>query len=154
VDKVQERVLSTLLNEMDGVSETRDVLIIGATNRPDLLDAALMRPGRFDKRLYVAPPDETARYAILRLYAARSPLAADVEPTLRSLARRCRNYSGADLAALCREAAMIALRDTTDGSRRPHVQHIAAKHFTAALASCAASLTPDQLEQYSNFLPK
>jgi transitional endoplasmic reticulum ATPase len=74
-DRVQQRVLSTLLNEMDGVSGADGVLVIGATNRADLLDAALMRPGRFDRCVYVPPPDATARRAILELYAKRSPLA-------------------------------------------------------------------------------
>ena len=78
-DKVQQRVLSTLLNEMDGVSDAGGVLVIGATNRADLLDAALLRPGRFDRRIYVPPPDLEARRRILALYAGRSPLAEDVQ---------------------------------------------------------------------------
>jgi len=165
-DKVQQRVLSTLLNEMDGISEMRDVLVIGATNRPDMLDAALLRPGRFDKSVYVAPPDRTARLAILRLYANKSPLSSscggELDAALESIADATELFSGADLAALCREAAMIALREqpasqqhqnaTSESDRLvPHVQPIAARHFQAACDNSSPSLQSQQLELFQRF---
>lgn len=85
-DSVQERVLSTLLNEMDGVESAESVLVVGATNRPDMLDAALMRPGRFDQAIYVPPPDQSARYDILKIHTKNMPLAPDV--TLLHVAER------------------------------------------------------------------
>ena len=84
---MQLRVLSTLLNEMDGVAPLSHVLLIGATNRPDLLDAALMRPGRFDELVEVTPPDPAGRAHVLRLRAARMPLSREVD--LEAIAREC-----------------------------------------------------------------
>lgn len=78
-DSVQERVLSTLLNEMDGVESAESVLVVGATNRPDMLDAALMRPGRFDQAVYVPPPDENSRLEILKIHTKHVPLDVDVD---------------------------------------------------------------------------
>jgi transitional endoplasmic reticulum ATPase len=78
-DSVQERVLSTLLNEMDGVESADSVLVVGATNRPDMLDAALMRPGRFDQAIYVPPPDENSRLKILKIHTKHIPLCVDVD---------------------------------------------------------------------------
>jgi transitional endoplasmic reticulum ATPase len=147
-DKVQQRVLSTLLNEMDGISGADGVLVIGATNRADLLDAALMRPGRFDRCLYVAPPDVAGRRAILDLYARRSPLAADVD--LDALAERTAGYTGADLSALCREAAMCALRAS---GAMPVASAIGAAHFAAALELVRPSLTSEQIVRFSSVLP-
>ncbi|CEP16301.1 hypothetical protein [Parasitella parasitica] len=107
-DSVQERVLSSLLNEMDGVESADSVLVVGATNRPDMLDAALMRPGRFDQALYVPPPDEKARLEILKIHTKHIPLDVDVD--LPNIAKRTNYYTGADLQNVCREAAMVALR--------------------------------------------
>jgi transitional endoplasmic reticulum ATPase len=87
-DSVQERVLSTLLNEMDGVEGADSVLVVGATNRPDMLDAALLRPGRFDRLVYVPPPDELARLEILKIHTKSMPLSQDVD--LESVAARVR----------------------------------------------------------------
>ena len=125
-DEVQLRVLSTLLNEMDGVAPLERVLLIGATNRPDLLDAALLRPGRFDEQLLVPPPDEAGRGQVLAVHTRRMPLAADVE--LGPLAARTAGWSGAQLAALCREAGMEALRGSMDAADVRHA------HFEAAFA--------------------
>ncbi|KAG2179539.1 hypothetical protein INT44_006386, partial [Umbelopsis vinacea] len=113
-DSVQERVLSTLLNEMDGVELASSVLVIGATNRPDMLDAALMRPGRFDKIIYVPPPDFVSRQQILQVHTKDIPLAEDVD--LEEIADRTNLYTGADLQNLCREAAMIGLRQNRSAS--------------------------------------
>ena len=124
-DEVQQRVLSTLLNEMDGVAALSQVLLIGATNRPDLLDAALLRPGRFDEQLLVPPPDEQGRVQVLGVHTCRMPLADDVR--LDGLAARCVGWSGAQLAGLCREAGMEALRDDMGAAA------VRQDHFEAAL---------------------
>ncbi|RKP13947.1 P-loop containing nucleoside triphosphate hydrolase protein, partial [Piptocephalis cylindrospora] len=107
-DSVQERILSTLLNEMDGVEKSTSVLVIGATNRPDMLDAALMRPGRFDRLVYIPPPDEASRREILDVCLSTIPTQLTVP--LDHYAFRTTGYTGADLKSVCREAAMHALR--------------------------------------------
>lgn len=101
-------VLTTLLTEMDGVSSTGNVILIGATNMPENLDAALLRPGRFDVRLLVPPPDEEGRREILDIYCQDLPLGDDVD--LANIAVRTNWFTGAELEALCREAALCALR--------------------------------------------
>jgi len=123
---VQLRVLSTLLNEMDGVAPLSHVLLIGATNRPDLLDAALMRPGRFDELVEVTPPDAAGRGHVLRLRAARMPLSREVD--LEAIARECEGWSGAQLSALCREAGMCSLREHLE------TPSAAPRHFRAAMS--------------------
>ena len=106
---VQERILATLLNEMDGIEQSNDLLIIAATNRPDMVDAALMRPGRIDNMIYVPPPDNVARLTILEIHSRKMPLADDV--VLAELALQTENCTGADLENLCREAGLLALRE-------------------------------------------
>jgi len=105
---VSERVVSQLLTELDGIEELRGVTILAATNRPDIIDPALLRPGRFDVQIEVPPPDTAARRAILGVHMRGRPLAADVD--LDSLADRTEGFVGADLAGLCREATMAAVR--------------------------------------------
>ncbi|KAH8557012.1 P-loop containing nucleoside triphosphate hydrolase protein [Umbelopsis sp. PMI_123] len=139
-DAVQERVLSTLLNEMDGVELASSVLVIGATNRPDMLDAALMRPGRFDKIIYVPPPDFVSRQQILQVHTQNIPLADDVD--LEEIADKTNLYTGADLQNLCREAAMIALRQNRSACT------VAQQNLEAALKIVKPSLTFKVLKQY------
>src|SRR5512136_2666747 len=105
---VSERVIRQLLTEMDGIISLEDVVIVAATNRPDMVDPAVLRPGRFDRLIYVPEPDEKSRAQIFKLYTKDMPLAKDVN--ILYLANASRGYSGADLDALCREAAMNALR--------------------------------------------
>ena len=105
---VSERVISQLLTEMDGIISLEDVVIIAATNRPDIVDPAVLRPGRFDRLIYVPEPDEKSRFEIFKLYTKSMPLATDVD--IAHLANTTKGYSGADIDALCREAAMHALR--------------------------------------------
>src|SRR5881296_184130 len=107
--QVTERVISQILTEMDGVEELHNVTIIAATNRPDLVDPALLRPGRFDRLVYIPPPDLEARKAILRIHAKGKPLAADVN--VDELASRTEDYTGAEIEAVCNEAAILAIRD-------------------------------------------
>jgi transitional endoplasmic reticulum ATPase len=116
-----------LLNEMDGISPFAHVVVIGATNRPDMLDAALLRPGRFDEVLSVELPDAAARDHVLRIHTQAMPLDDDVR--LDELASACDAWSGAQLSALCREAGMHALRD----GLRDDATRVAHRHFTAAM---------------------
>ncbi|CAO3623606.1 unnamed protein product [Cunninghamella blakesleeana] len=140
-DSVQERILSTLLNEMDGVESADSVLVVGATNRPDMLDAALMRPGRFDKLVYVPPPDYDARLEILQIHTRKMPLDSGVN--LEAIALMTDMYTGADLKNICREAAMMALRRDT------HVNNVAMQDFEESLATIPASITSKMLESYN-----
>ena len=109
---VTKRVVNQLLTEMDGLEELEDVAIIAATNRPDILDAGLMRPGRFDRHIQVKEPDEEARLAIFEVHTKDMPLADDVN--LKKLAKHTEGYVGADIEAVCREAAMLALRENLE----------------------------------------
>ena len=111
---VTKRVVNQLLTEMDGLEELEDVAIIAATNRPDILDAGLMRPGRFDRHIQVKEPDEEARISIFKVHTKGMPLADDVD--IKKLAKNTEGYVGADIEAVCREAAMLALRDDLEAS--------------------------------------
>ena len=135
---VTERVISQLLTEMDGLEELRGVVVIAATNRPDIVDPALLRPGRFDKLLYVPLPDFEARKEILKIHTKRKPLAEDVD--IDELARRTEGYTGADLAAICNTAVMLAIRECIMNSKDPEEARKNAKslkvykrHFEEAL---------------------
>lgn len=124
--QVADRVLSQLLTELDGVEPLRQVLVVAATNRPDLLDPALLRPGRIDRALFVGPPDLQGREEILRVHTRRLPLASDVN--LASVAIATGRFSGAELAALCREAAMAAIDE-----HRQETEQVATRHFLRAI---------------------
>ena len=127
-------MLSQLLAEMDGLQRRVGVIVLAATNRPDQVDAALLRPGRFDRLVYVPPPDAQSRVAILRVLLRRTPLAADV--SLEALAACCDGYTGADLRGVCRSAALLALEDDLAATSA------AWSHFEAALKQCRASPPP------------
>ncbi|MEM2914977.1 MAG: CDC48 family AAA ATPase [Candidatus Bathyarchaeia archaeon] len=114
---VTERVISQFLTEMDGLEELRGVVVIAATNRPDIIDPALLRPGRFDKLLYVPLPDFEARKEILKIHLNKKPLAEDIN--IEELAKRTENYTGADLAAICNTAVMLAIREHIIGNKNP-----------------------------------
>ncbi|KAJ6393947.1 hypothetical protein OIU77_023231 [Salix suchowensis] len=106
---VGERLLSTLLTEMDGLEHSKGILVLAATNRPHAIDAALMRPGRFDLVLYVPPPDLEARYEILGVHTRKMKISNDVD--LRRIAEDSELFTGAELEGLCREAGIVALRE-------------------------------------------
>jgi len=106
---VTERVISQMLTEMDGLETLHNVVVIAATNRPDIVDPALLRPGRFDRLIYIAPPDMDARKEILRIHTQGKPLGDDVD--VDKLATKMSNYTGAEIAAVCNEATMLAIRD-------------------------------------------
>ena len=122
---VTKRVVNQLLTEMDGLEELEDVAIIAATNRPDILDAGLMRPGRFDRHIQVKEPDEEARIAIFKVHTKDMPLASDVD--IKKLAKNTDGYVGADIEAVCREAAMLTLRNNLEASEIPN------KYFKEAI---------------------
>ncbi len=137
---VTERVVSQMLTEIDGIQPLRDVVVIGATNRPDLVDPAVLRPGRLERLVYVGPPDLNTRFEILKVQTKNMPLAEDVD--LWKVALATERFSGADLAALVREAAMAALRENISAEK------VEMRHFDQALSSIKPSLTEDMLKYF------
>ena len=138
--RVVERMVNTLLSEMDGLEELRGVVVIGATNRPDLIDAALLRPGRFDEVVLVPPPDEKARFEILKVHTKGMALNDNVN--VLDLSKKTEGYSGADIEALCRKAGVIALHENIK------IEKVSKKHFEAALSKINPSTTPRTKEYY------
>ncbi|MFV2009326.1 MULTISPECIES: AAA family ATPase [unclassified Micromonospora] len=132
-----DRVVAALLTELDGVEALRNVVVIGATNRPDLVDPALLRPGRLERLVYVPPPDGAARTEILKAAAKSVPLADDVE--LTELAASLDGFSAADCAALVRESALAAMRESLEASS------VTAAHVAAARDRIRPSLDPAQV---------
>jgi transitional endoplasmic reticulum ATPase len=138
-----ERVISQLLTEIDGIETLQNVLVIAATNRPDILDPAVMRPGRFDRLIYVPSPDVDSLKEIFKIHAGSMPLSQDV--TLDELARKSQGYSGADIEAICREAAMNALRDDVDATE------VSRRDFDEAMERVGPSITPEDDAWYQKF---
>jgi len=134
---VADRVVAALLTELDGVEPMRDVVVLGATNRPELIDPALLRPGRLERLVYVPPPDTEARAAILNAAARNTPLSDDVD--IPTLAADLEGYSAADCAALIREAALTAMRESLEATI------VTAGHLATARSTVRASLDPAQL---------
>jgi transitional endoplasmic reticulum ATPase len=141
---VTERVISQLLTEMDGILTLQDIVVIAATNRPNLIDPAVLRPGRFDRLIYVPEPDEKSRLQILKLYTTGMPLSKEVD--LNQIATMTKYYSGADLENLCREAAMHALR------RDVNAAEVTMKEFLDAIKEVGPSVTPDMEKWYKGFM--
>jgi transitional endoplasmic reticulum ATPase len=139
--QVTERVVNTILAEMDGLEELQSVVVIGATNRPTLVDPALLRPGRFDELVYVSVPDEKGRRRILGIHTEKMPLAKDVD--LDSIAERAVRYTGADLEDLVRRAGLTALRE--NGA---NVAEVNMAHFESGLKSSRASVTEKVEKEY------
>jgi transitional endoplasmic reticulum ATPase len=139
---VMDRIVNQLLTEMDGIKPLRGVVVIAATNRPDLLDPALLRPGRFDRIIKVPPPDRKARLEILKIHTRRVPLASDVD--LEKLADMTNGFTGADLEALVREAVMLALREKLEA------REVSMKYFLEALKVVKPSLSEDVMEKYQS----
>ncbi len=143
---VTDRIVNQLLTEMDGIEPLTNVVVIAATNRPDILDPALLRPGRFDRLIYVPPPDKKARLEILRIHTRKMPLADDVD--LEKIAEMTEGYTGADLEAVAREAAMIALREAFKKHGKPQAVEVHMEHFLKALKAIQPSLTPEDVRRY------
>ena len=141
---VTERVISQLLTEMDGIVALEDIVVIAATNRPDIVDPAVLRPGRFDRLIYVPQPDEKSRLEIFRIYTKDMPLSKDIDQS--QLAIMTKNHSGADIEALCREAAMHALR------RDVNTKEVTMTDFEEAMKRTGPSITPDMEKWYKRFM--
>ena len=155
VNRVTDRLINQLLTEMDGIQENSGVVVIGATNRPDIIDPALLRPGRFDRLILVPAPDEKARLEIFKVHTRRVPLAEDV--SLEELAKRTEGYTGADIEAVVREAAMLAMRRALqEGVIRPGMRadqvrqkvKVTMKDFEEALKKIGPSVSKETMEYY------
>ena len=138
---VTERVVSQLLTEMDGLIAMENIVVLAATNKPEILDPALMRPGRFDRLIYIPPPDENSRLQILKVHTRNMPLN---NVNLDEIAKNTNGYSGADLEALCREAAMNALRRDSE--------KIEMKDFNEALKKIKPSIRVGEVKKYEKFI--
>jgi len=139
-NKVSDRLVDQLLTSMDGLENLEGVIIIGATNRPEIIDPALLRPGRFDRMLLVNEPDEEARKKILEIHTRKMPLK---KVNLDKMADQMVGYTGADIEGVVREAAILALREKDDANE------VTSKHFEAALKEVAPSVTEDTVKYYA-----
>ncbi len=155
VNRVTDRLINQLLTEMDGIQENSGVVVIGATNRPDIIDPALLRPGRFDRLILVPAPDEKARLEIFKVHTRKVPLAEDVN--LEELAKRTEGYTGADIEAVVREAAMLAMRRALqEGIIKPGMKadeirrkvKVTMKDLEEALKKIGPSVSKETMEYY------
>ena len=133
-------MVNQLLTEIDGMEELQDVAIIAATNRPDIIDPGLMRPGRFDRHIKVESPSEEGRLAIFKVHTKDMPLAKDVN--LEKLAKNTESYVGADIEAICREAAMLTLRDNIEANE------VTMKYFNKATEKVKPDADDGDMVQY------
>ena len=164
-----DRVMNQLLTEMDGIGAKKNVFIIGATNRPDIIDPALMRPGRLDQLIYIPMPDLESRLSVLKATLKNSPVSKDVD--LRYLAEKTDKFTGADLTEICQRAAKLAIRDDIEKERLSReladkvveedtapewdsVTEILPKHFEDAVRNARRSVSDRDLQQYSSFAVK
>ncbi len=138
---VTDSVVNQLLTSIDGLESMEGVVVIGATNRPDIIDPSLLRPGRFDRLVLIPSPDEEARLEIFKIHTKNMPLGKDVD--IKHLADVTENYSGADIESLCREAAMLTIRENENAA---NVKKI---HFDKAMESVRASITPNIIKFYN-----
>ncbi|PIU88475.1 ATPase [archaeon CG06_land_8_20_14_3_00_37_11] len=143
---VTEQVVNQILTEMDGLEELHDVIIIAATNRPDMIDPAMLRPGRIDRLIMVPPPDEKSILEILKVHTRNMPLGKEVN--LEELAGKLKNFSGADVENLVREAAMTALRENLKS------KEVKNKHFASALKKITPSIDEQTIEAYKEFVKR
>lgn len=149
---VTERLISQMLTELDGLEVLTNVVVIAATNRPDIIDAALLRPGRFDRLLYVPPPDYESRKPIIQIHTKKKPLADDVN--VDNLAAKMDGYTGADIAAVASAAVMLGLRehiskykDPKEAERKAKELKIHMRHFEEAMTKIRP-LSAQELDMY------
>jgi len=142
--RVSEQVVSQLLTEMSGIEDMEGVVVIATTNRPDIIDPALLRPGRFDRLIYTPAPEEKTRLEILNIHTRSMPLK---EVDLEKIAERTEGYSGADLEAVAREAGLSALRENPNKAKE-----VAKKHFEEALKKIKPSITEDMFKKYQRIV--
>jgi transitional endoplasmic reticulum ATPase len=139
-----DRVISQLLTEIDGIASLQDVVVLAATNRPDIVDPAVMRPGRFDRLIYVSEPKKEGRLEIFKIHTKDMPLKKGVN--LQELAQNSKGYSGADIESICREAAMVSLRKDINSNI------VAYEDFQDALKKIGPSISPDMEKWYKSFM--
>jgi transitional endoplasmic reticulum ATPase len=149
---VTERIVNQILTEIDGIEDLTDVVVIAATNRPDIIDPALLRPGRFDRTIFVPLPDKEARLQILEVHTRNVPLAKNVD--LKKLAEMTEGYSGADLEALVREAVILAMRDAYEKGKMEELEEVSWKYFEEALKKVKPSVTKDMQKYYEELQEK
>jgi transitional endoplasmic reticulum ATPase len=137
---VSERVVNQLLTELDGLEDMEDVMVIGATNRPDMIDPALIRSGRFDRLVMIGEPDTEGREQILKIHTEDMPLSPDV--SLRELAELSEGYVGSDLETIAREAAIQSLRQDE------HAETVDMRHFREAMEDVRPTITDDIRDYY------
>ncbi|MCD6481019.1 MAG: CDC48 family AAA ATPase [Thermoplasmata archaeon] len=138
--RVTETVVNQLLTSIDGLEQLRDIVVIGATNRPDIIDSSLLRPGRFDELIFVGAPDKEARRAIFEIHTRNMPLAKDVD--LDELADITEGYVGADIEGICREAGMMALRENINA------KEVKREHFLKAMENVHPSMDEEMMQYY------
>nr|CAD7264127.1 unnamed protein product [Timema shepardi] len=141
---VQERVLAQLLTELDGVEPLGNVTVVGATNRPDRIDKALLRPGRLDRVIYVPLPDASTRHEIFTLQLKKTPVTSDVD--IEELVQGTEGYSGAEVLAVCHEAALKALEEDL------MIRQVSQSHFLTALTLVTPRTPPSLLRLYQDYL--
>lgn len=156
-----DRVLNQLLTEMDGMGAKKNVFVIGATNRPDQIDPALLRPGRLDQLIYIPLPDESSRLAILKATLKKSPISKNVN--MEYMAKMTNGFSGADLAEICQRACKLAIRESIekDMTRRETnemvdeeydpVPEITKEHFQEAMKYARRSVNDNDIRRYEMF---
>jgi len=144
---IYDSIVNQILVEMDGIESRKGIVIIASTNRPDLVDPAFLRPGRFDRLLTIPAPDYNARVSILKVHTKNMPIAENV--SIEKLARNCEGYSGADLENLCREAGMNAIREKME-----NLDKIELKHFEKAMEKIKSTLSKEVLDTYEKMAKK
>merc|ERR550537_1503534 len=162
-----DRVINQILTEMDGMGAKKNVFIIGATNRPDIIDGAIMRPGRLDQLIYIPLPDEESRISILKANLRKSPIAKDVD--LNHIAKMTKGFSGADLTEICQRACKLAIRESIDADIRREkerqkqgsnmdvdddedlVPEILKRHFEEAMKFARRSVSDNDIKKYEMF---
>lgn len=145
--KATERVLNQMLAEMDGIEDLSNVIVVGATNRPDILDSALLRPGRFDRIVYVPVPEAEGRKQILEIHTKNMPV-KNKKALIIKLAKETEGYTGADIESLAREAAMLALREDTEA------KEVTEEHFKKAMDKVLPSVSKSDQTRYQNIEKK
>ncbi len=141
---VSDKVISQLLTEMSGLEEMEGIVVIAATNRPDMIDPGLLRPGRFDRHVQVPVPDQEARHKIFEIHTQKMPLGKGID--LKKLAKKTQGYSGADIEAVCREAALAAMRKNRKAKK------VTSKHFKHALKEVTPSVSKEMNQFYENVI--
>merc|ERR1711942_379923 len=162
-----DRVINQILTEMDGMGSKKNVFIIGATNRPDIIDSAILRPGRLDQLIYLSLPDEPSRLAILKACLRKSPVAKDVD--LSYLSKILHGFSGADLTEICQRACKLAIKESIDADIRREkerqkqganmdvdddedlVPEILKRHFEEAMKFARRSVSDNDIMKYEMF---